>query len=96
MMPLTTIRRFHDQLVDEIYNLACPASPIHYQFGPVQTTKTSVHGAINMLGYAYPLTPRGIEERQDPDTGGLRTEQPVKARCTGRTPRRPVHRHTSC
>ena len=38
--------------VDEIYNLACPASPIHYQFDPVQTLKTSVHGAINMLGLA--------------------------------------------
>ncbi len=38
--------------VDEIYNLACPASPIHYQFDPVQTTKTSVHGVINMLGLA--------------------------------------------
>ena len=38
--------------VDEIYNMACPASPIHYQFDPVQTTKTSVHGAINMLGLA--------------------------------------------
>ena len=41
--------------VDEIYNLACPASPIHYQFDPVQTTKTSVHGAINMLGMAKRL-----------------------------------------
>ena len=38
--------------VDEIYNLACPASPIHYQYDPVQTTKTNVHGAINMLGLA--------------------------------------------
>jgi UDP-glucuronate decarboxylase len=38
--------------VNQIYNLACPASPIHYQFDPVQTTKTSVHGAINMLGLA--------------------------------------------
>jgi UDP-glucuronate decarboxylase len=38
--------------VDEIYNLACPASPVHYQFDPVQTTKASVHGAINMLGLA--------------------------------------------
>jgi UDP-glucuronate decarboxylase len=38
--------------VDQIYNLACPASPIHYQRDPVQTTKTSVHGAINMLGLA--------------------------------------------
>ena len=42
--------------VDEIYNLACPASPIHYQHDPVQTTKTSVHGAINMLGLAKRLT----------------------------------------
>jgi len=41
--------------VDKIYNLACPASPIHYQFDPVQTTKTSVHGAINMLGLAKRL-----------------------------------------
>lgn len=38
--------------VDEIYNLACPASPVHYQFDPIQTTKTAVHGAINMLGLA--------------------------------------------
>jgi len=38
--------------VDEVYNLACPASPVHYQYDPVQTTKTSVHGAINMLGLA--------------------------------------------
>jgi UDP-glucuronate decarboxylase len=41
--------------VDEIYNLACPASPIHYQHDPIQTTKTSVHGAINMLGLAKRL-----------------------------------------
>jgi UDP-glucuronate decarboxylase len=41
--------------VDEIYNLACPASPIHYQFDPVQTSKTSVHGSINMLGLAKRL-----------------------------------------
>jgi UDP-glucuronate decarboxylase len=44
--------------VDEIYNLACPASPIHYQHDPVQTTKTSVHGAINMLGLAKRLNTR--------------------------------------
>jgi UDP-glucuronate decarboxylase len=44
--------------VDEIYNLACPASPIHYQHDPVQTTKTSVHGAINMLGLAKRLRAR--------------------------------------
>lgn len=41
--------------VDQIYNLACPASPVHYQFDPIQTTKTSVHGAINMLGLAKRL-----------------------------------------
>jgi len=41
--------------VDRIYNLACPASPVHYQFDPVQTTKTSVMGAINMLGLARRL-----------------------------------------
>ena len=44
--------------VDEIYNLACPASPIHYQHDPIQTTKTSVHGAINMLGVAKRLRAR--------------------------------------
>ena len=44
--------------VDEIYNLACPASPVHYQHDPVQTTKTSVHGAINMLGLAKRLKAR--------------------------------------
>jgi UDP-glucuronate decarboxylase len=44
--------------VDEIYNLACPASPVHYQHDPIQTTKTSVHGAINMLGLAKRLNAR--------------------------------------
>ena len=47
--------------VDEIYNLACPASPIHYQLDPVQTTKTSVHGAINMLGLAKRLKARILQ-----------------------------------
>jgi UDP-glucuronate decarboxylase len=47
--------------VDEIYNLACPASPIHYQHDPVQTTKTSVHGAINMLGLAKRLGARILQ-----------------------------------
>ena len=47
--------------VDEIYNFACPASPIHYQFDPVQTTKTSVHGAINMLGLAKRLKARILQ-----------------------------------
>ncbi|MHC4418853.1 MAG: NAD-dependent epimerase/dehydratase family protein, partial [Planctomycetota bacterium] len=47
--------------VDEIYNLACPASPIHYQFDPVKTTKTSVHGAINMLGLAKRVKARILQ-----------------------------------
>ncbi len=47
--------------VDEIYNLACPASPIHYQFDPVQTTKTSVHGAINVLGLAKRLKAKVLQ-----------------------------------
>jgi UDP-glucuronate decarboxylase len=47
--------------VDQIYNLACPASPVHYQFDPVQTTKTSVHGAINMLGLAKRLKARILQ-----------------------------------
>ena len=54
--------------VDEIYNLACPASPIHYQHDPVQTTKTSVHGAINMLGLIL-LTATGAI---DPPPGRLK------------------------
>jgi UDP-glucuronate decarboxylase len=55
--------------VDQIYNLACPASPIHYQHDPVQTTKTSVHGAINMLGLAKRLKAPGSSRRH---LGGLR------------------------
>jgi len=47
--------------VDQIYNLACPASPVHYQFDPVQTTKTNVHGAINMLGLAKRLKVRILQ-----------------------------------
>ena len=47
--------------VDQIFNLACPASPIHYQFDPVQTTKTSVHGAINMLGLAKRVQARILQ-----------------------------------
>ena len=52
--------------VDEIYNLACPASPVQYQHDPVQTTKTCVHGAINMLGLAKRLKaqdPAGFDQR---------------------------------
>lgn len=47
--------------VDQIYNLACPASPIHYQYDPVQTTKTNVHGAINMLGLAKRVNARILQ-----------------------------------
>src|SRR5262245_1247974 len=47
--------------VSQIYNLACPASPIHYQFDPVQTTKVSVHGSINMLGLAKRLKARILQ-----------------------------------
>ena len=47
--------------VDQIFNLACPASPVHYQYDPVQTTKTSVHGAINMLGLAKRVKARILQ-----------------------------------
>jgi UDP-glucuronate decarboxylase len=61
--------------VDEIYNLACPASPIHYQRDPVQTTKTSVHGAINMLGLAKRVKAKilqasGVRQSPDPSPDG--------------------------
>src|ERR1019366_7761220 len=46
---------------DQIFNLACPASPVHYQYDPVQTTKTSVHGAINMLGLAKRVKARILQ-----------------------------------
>ena len=61
--------------VDQIYNLACPASPIHYQFDPVQTTKTSVHGAINMLGLAKRLKVR-ILQASTSEVYGDPTEHP--------------------
>jgi UDP-glucuronate decarboxylase len=61
--------------VDEIYNLACPASPIHYQFDPVQTTKTSVIGAINMLGLAKRLKAR-IFQASTSEVYGDPTEHP--------------------
>ena len=63
--------------VDQIYNLACPASPIHYQFDPVQTTKTSVHGAINMLGLAKRLKCR-ILQSSTSEVYGDPTEHPQK------------------
>ena len=61
--------------VDEIYNLACPASPIHYQFDPIQTTKTSVHGAINMLGLAKRLKVR-VFQASTSEVYGDATVQP--------------------
>ena len=75
--------------VDEIYNLACPASPIHYQYDPVQTTKTSVHGAINMLGLAKRVKAKilqastsevyGDPERPSADGRLLGARQPDRA-----------------
>jgi UDP-glucuronate decarboxylase len=61
--------------IDEIYNLACPASPIHYQHDPVQTTKTSVHGAINMLGLAKRVGAR-ILQASTSEVYGDPTEHP--------------------
>lgn len=63
--------------VDEIYNLACPASPIHYQHDPVQTTKTSVHGAINMLGLAKRVKAK-IFQASTSEVYGDPTEHPQK------------------
>lgn len=63
--------------VDEIYNLACPASPIHYRHDPVQTTKTSVHGAINMLGLAKRVKARILQASTSEVYGDPR-EQPQK------------------
>lgn len=63
--------------IDEIYNLACPASPIHYQFDPVQTTKTSVHGSINMLGLAKRLKIK-IFQASTSEVYGDPTEHPQK------------------
>ena len=63
--------------VDEIYNFACPASPIHYQFDPVQTTKTSVHGAINMLGLAKRVKAR-ILQASTSEVYGDPTEHPQR------------------
>lgn len=69
--------------VDEIYNLACPASPIHYQFDPVQTTKTSVHGAINMLGLAK-RTKAKILQASTSEVYGDPEEHPQKESYWGR------------
>ena len=60
---------------DQIYNMACPASPIHYQYDPVQTTKTSVHGAINMLGLAKRVNAR-IFQASTSEVYGNPTQHP--------------------
>ena len=69
--------------VDEIYNLACPASPVHYQFDPVQTTKTSVHGAINMLGLAKRVKAK-IFQASTSEVYGDPEEHPQKESYWGR------------
>ena len=75
--------------VDEIYNLACPASPIHYQYDPVQTTKTSVHGAINMLGLAKRLQlpdPPGLDQRGLWRSGGASADRRLLGQCQSDRP----------
>ena len=67
--------------VDEIYNLACPASPIHYQFDPVQTTKTSVHGAINMLGLAKRVKAKILQASTSEVYGDRSEERRVGKEC---------------
>ncbi|MGI0012714.1 MAG: UDP-glucuronic acid decarboxylase family protein [Nitrososphaera sp.] len=74
--------------VDEIYNLACPASPVHYQFDPVQTTKTSVHGAINMLGLAKRVKAKILQASTseiygDPEVHPQTEEYQGNVNCTG-------------
>ncbi|MHC5060941.1 MAG: UDP-glucuronic acid decarboxylase family protein [Planctomycetota bacterium] len=74
--------------VDEIYNLACPASPVHYQLDPVQTTKTSVHGAINMLGLAKRVKAKIFQASTsevygDPETHPQSEEYWGRVNCVG-------------
>jgi UDP-glucuronate decarboxylase len=69
--------------VDEIFNLACPASPVHYQFDPVQTTKTSVHGSINMLGLAKRVKAK-ILQASTSEVYGDPKEHPQAERYWGR------------
>ncbi|MGH8123543.1 MAG: UDP-glucuronic acid decarboxylase family protein, partial [Rudaea sp.] len=69
--------------LDEIYNLACPASPVHYQFDPVQTTKVCVHGAINMLGLAR-RTKAKILQASTSEVYGDQEEHPQRERYWGR------------
>lgn len=69
--------------VDQIYNLACPASPIHYQYDPVQTTKTSVHGSINMLGLAKRVKARILQASTSGNCSYLtgKTSLPDQIKC---------------
>jgi len=72
--------------VDEIYNLARPAAPVHYQFDPVQTTKTSVHGAINMLGLAKRVKAK-ILQASTSEVYGAGRSRASRSRSTGRESR---------
>ena len=75
--------------VDEIYNLACPASPIHYQYDPVQTTKTSVHGAINMLGLAKRVKARILQASTSEvygDPSGASADRSLLGQCQSDRP----------
>lgn len=67
--------------VDQIYNLACPASPIHYQYDPVQTTKVNVHGAINMLGLAKRVTARILQASTSEVYGNPSIHPQVESYC---------------
>ena len=75
--------------VDEIYNLACPASPIHYQFDPVQTTKTSVIGAINTLGLAKHLSVKILQSSTSEVNGDPTVSSPDRGLSRQRKPARP-------
>jgi len=75
--------------VDEIYNLACPSSPVHYQNDPVQTTKTSVHGAINMLGLSKRIRAKILQASTSEVCGDPRSTR--RRRSTGATSIRSDH-----
>ena len=76
--------------VDEIYNLACPASPIHYQYDPVQTTKTSVHGAINMLGLAKRVKAKILQASTSEVYGDPKVHPQTRGLLGQRQPDRPA------
>jgi UDP-glucuronate decarboxylase len=72
--------------VDHIYNLAFPASPIHYQFDPVQTTQTSVHGAINMLGSAKRVKARILQASTSEVYGDAEIHPQIESYCSDVAP----------